>query len=285
MLGQIDGLLDVGELRFIWKAGFQKNSPCGCGRNFGDCDFWSAVTSKALGTVDEQQAKRFRSMQHLAERPFRKSKIVGAFIRNHRWWKNLREYAGIIQRIIDAACEVSGRHTVVDSSKLPAHGVALSTADNIDLHVIHLVRDPRAMAFSWRRRKPTTGPDGRRTFMRRLGYAKSSRYWNRENHDAASLKNAASSYTLVRYEDFVNAPEEQMRHILRAVGQNDFDLSFLNGHEVHLAHTHSISGNPMRFENGAVTISPDLAWCENMNPWGKWLVSCLTRRLRRLYGY
>jgi hypothetical protein len=38
---------------------------------------------------------------------------------------------------------------VVDSSKRPANALLLAASDDIDLFVVHLVRDPRGVANSW----------------------------------------------------------------------------------------------------------------------------------------
>ena len=43
---------------------------------------------------------------------------------------------------------MSGKRVLVDSSKNPARALALTMLPDIDLHLLHLVRDPRGYAWS-----------------------------------------------------------------------------------------------------------------------------------------
>lgn len=285
ILGNVPGFLDVGELRFIWKAGLQRNIPCGCGTTFRECEFWSGVVADALGDVPAEDVPRFRDRQHRVERILKWPAFVRPFLKTPCWRKNLREYAPIMERVLAAALARSGCRVIVDSSKLSGQGLVLSAGENVDLHLVHLLRDPRAMAFSWRRQKETVGPGGQKAMMNRLGYIKSARYWNRENRNVAALSKGAASYTWLRYEDLMREPGAELRRILAATGDGDADLSFLAGDEAHLAPTHSISGNPMRFESGPVKIRADAEWREKLNPWGRRIVSALTCARRAKYGY
>ena len=54
-------------------------------------------------------------------------------------------------RIYRAVAEVTGARVVVDASKGPALGQALAGAPGIDLRMLNVVRDPRAVAWSWNR--------------------------------------------------------------------------------------------------------------------------------------
>ena len=54
-------------------------------------------------------------------------------------------------RIYRAVAEVTGARVVVDASKGPALGQALAGAPGIDLRMLNVVRDPRAVAWSWQR--------------------------------------------------------------------------------------------------------------------------------------
>ena len=46
---------------------------------------------------------------------------------------------------------MTGSTVVVDASKGPALGAALAGAPDVDLRMLNVVRDPRAVAWSWRR--------------------------------------------------------------------------------------------------------------------------------------
>jgi hypothetical protein len=49
--------------------------------------------------------------------------------------------------------------------------------------------------------------------------------------------------------------------------------------------SHTVSGNPNRFETGAVELRPDREWISKMSPRNKALVTALTLPLLKHYGY
>ena len=54
---------------------------------------------------------------------------------------------------------VTGARVVVDSSRLPIEPVALGLVPGVDVRVAQVVRDPRAVVYSWKRSKITTDRD------------------------------------------------------------------------------------------------------------------------------
>ena len=68
--------------------------------------------------------------------------------------------AAVLIPLYEAIAEVARARVVVDSSKLPTYAMLLDGIEGVDVRVAHLVRDPRAAAFSWQRKKEQ--PDRRR---------------------------------------------------------------------------------------------------------------------------
>ena len=66
----------------------------------------------------------------------------------------LAEYTLRLGKLYRAVQETTGSRVIVDSSKLPSYGYVLGMTPGVDLYVVHLVRDPRAIAYSWLRKKP-----------------------------------------------------------------------------------------------------------------------------------
>ena len=54
-------------------------------------------------------------------------------------------------RTYAAIAQVSGRRVVIDSSKHASLAFCLSTSPALDLRVVHVIRDSRAVAYSWSR--------------------------------------------------------------------------------------------------------------------------------------
>jgi hypothetical protein len=55
--------------------------------------------------------------------------------------------------VLDALQRVTGVNDFVDASKAPEMALALGLTDGTDLRVLNLVRDPRAIAVSWHKRR------------------------------------------------------------------------------------------------------------------------------------
>src|ERR1022692_3637443 len=72
--------------------------------------------------------------------------------------RDLDEYISYYARLYAAIIKVSGCELVVDSSKHPSLAHCLRWLPDVDLRVLHLVRDSRAVAYSWSRqvRRPDT---------------------------------------------------------------------------------------------------------------------------------
>jgi hypothetical protein len=183
---------------------------------------------------------------------------------------------------------MSGCKVVIDSSKSPAIPLILATIPAIDLYVLHLVRDSRAVAYSMQRKKIRPEVTVSPAYLPQLGPVKSAMIWNSINilsHLLKRMNNRSERYLRVRYKDLVERPEETLARIGKYVGEtidNDF---FIDRHTVRLGVNHTIAGNPMRFENGTIPIRFDDEWLYKMSARQRRVVTALTWPLLRLYGY
>jgi hypothetical protein len=180
---------------------------------------------------------------------------------------------------------VTGCRVVVDSSKTPVYGRLLDTLPEVELFVVHLVRDPRGVAYSWRRPKAHVGERESR-LMSMHGAFHSSLMWLLLNGTTRALwRRARGRYLLVRYEDFMARPRETIQRIAAHVGEQPRELPFVGEHAVRLESTHTVSGNPSRFTTGVVDLRADLEWAERLSRRDQ-LVSTLTASpLLKRYGY
>ncbi len=285
-LGQVPGFFSGGELNFIWRHNVIENRLCGCGRPFRECPVWVPVMQEAFGGMDTAVA---REMMRLAASGTRTRHIP--LMLSSRGEKVLRErlekFLGNYARLYDAIRSVTGSRVVVDSSKEPAHGYAMSMVPGVDFYALHLIRDPRAAAYSWLKKKPQ--PDSEtREFMVRFSPTKSSAMWDSWNASAEALwrhrDGGPRRYLRLRYEDFVAEPRESFERILSLLGE-DADPPLAGEREVKLGVSHTVSGNPNRFETGAVALRRDEEWTQKMSERDKKLVTALTFPLLKRYGY
>ncbi|MGH2734184.1 MAG: sulfotransferase [Actinomycetota bacterium] len=273
------GFFSGGELRHIFVEGYLENRRCGCGVEFRSCDFWSAVTELAFGTVQESDVRRVLELKARVDRWFYIPRLGIPLLRSARAQRELAEYRSILSRLYSAIFEVAGCEVLVDSTKDPSHGWVLSTMPDIELHVVHLVRDSRAVAFSWQRKKYNPGSG---QHMNRYSLLKTGAEWNAINAFVGLLRRRAASHTLLRYEDFVAEPARALRPVLDRLGAaGSIDPDGV----VELRDDHTVAGNPVRFQRGEIRLRLDDEWRRDMAPAGKLMMTTLTAPRLARYNF
>jgi hypothetical protein len=197
----------------------------------------------------------------------------------------LGEYLPRLQRLYQAVQETTGSRMIVDSSKFPTYGRVLEMTPGIDLYVVHLVRDPRAVAYSWLRKKPQPDTD-KLPYMLQMNTVKSSLLWDAWNASSEAFwRGFSGRYMRLRYEDFVEKPRRVLKDILSMLHEDTRGLTFVGERDVELRVSHTVSGNPNRFQTGVVRLQPDNEWIHRMKLRDKMLVTLLTLPLLAKYGY
>jgi hypothetical protein len=303
ILGQLDGFFSAGELRYLWERGLVEGRLCGCGTPVGCCPTWRAVLAEACGHEvagpADAQARALAAWQRRVTRVRRAPAIVAASLVAHRVGPLPSraaarpdprapappgDLAALLGRVYGAARRQSGCRVLVDSSKLPSYGALLERLPEVDLYVVHLVRDPRATAWSWlrQRRLPDTVQP---RLMQRQPPLKSALLWTLWNLVAALLWSGSERYLRLRYEDLVARPDEAVRRIATLLGEAPGRLPFPAPGTVALAPTHSVAGNPARLVTGEVALRLDDEWARRLRPRHKLLVTMATLPLLLRYRY
>jgi Sulfotransferase family len=287
VLGQVPGVASLGEVRELWSRGWVENRPCGCGKPFADCPFWTAVGERAFGGWNALDRGEVLALRYSIDRAWNYPALIGR--RGPRSFADrLDRYVAILDRLYTAIGEVSGAQVVVDSSKLPTHALLLRRVPSVDLRVVHLIRDARGVAFSWRKQQlsATTGAGQERYLERYNPVAASGRY---VLYNALTTVLARTGVPLlrVRYEDFVADPPVWTGRILSHAGLSvgRAQLAFLHDGEADLAPNHTVDGNPMRFSVGPVRIRVDDEWRRRMPRSDRVWVTALTAPSLLRYGY
>jgi Sulfotransferase family len=286
MLAQVRGMVAVGEVRDIWLRGCLEDRLCGCGVRFYDCDFWSAVGDEAFGGWSEVDPSEMLRVRSVVDRPWTMPALLRPGL-SSRLDRGAARYVDVLRRMYEAMSDVSGNGVIVDSSKIPSHGLLLTRIPHADVRVVHLVRDSRGVVFSWQKhvRKPDRPADADE--MLRYGAVSASGRYVLYNLLTESLRRAGAPYLRLRYEDLVADPARALQRILRGVGvtRGDAALHFLTDDSVSLRPSHTVDGNPMRFERGPVRLRLDDEWRTNLGRRDRVLVSVLTAPVLARYGY
>lgn len=285
MLGGMPEVCAIGEVVHLWERGLAQGEKCGCGQPFGRCDFWRTVGELAFGGWDAVDVERVRELSARVDRTrFVPQLALPRLPKALR--RDLTEYADYYARIYRAVQAVSGCTVVVDSSKHASLAFVLRWATDVDLRVLHLVRDSRGVAYSWakhvRRPDVVDGED----WMAQSTARSISLQWLGQNAAFHLLGAVGVPVLRERYEDLIAAPEPVLRAIRGFAGlPAGKALPFLADHAVTLSPGHTVSGNPMRFRQGPVALSADEEWRGALPAQARRTVSLLTLPLRLRYRY
>lgn len=280
-LGQIEGFHSIGENRLLWQ-GLVQDYLCGCNKKLDQCETWINIFETAFGGFNFDQIDE---MRRLGKTYCTGSKLPYIFFKSQEWLEKpeVKKYIDTLGQLYQAIPVATGADWIVDSSKFALYAYLLAATGVVNLHFVHLIRDPRGVSYSWLKkvqRKDTAN----REYMMRESILYSSLKWDVYNPIIETFK---SNYNYMRlyYEDFTQDPRGTVQKILDHIGESDRSLDYINGDQVTLLPTHTCSGNVVRIHNGDVKIKQDTEWHNNLKWKDRLLVNTVTLPLRLRYGY
>jgi hypothetical protein len=285
LLGELPGVCALGEVVHLWQRDILDDERCGCGERFSGCTFWTAIGKHAFGGWGNVDVERIHALQAAVERTRHIPRLASTQL-SPAQKSDVREYAAYYARVYAAAAEVSGAEVVVDSSKHSALAHCLRWSDELDLRVVHVVRDARGVAYSWTKtvaRPETDGADE----MTRYSPGRSAMLWNAHNAAFGLLARRGVAVRRIRYEQFLIDPRQALLDLGRYAGLalRDADLDFLGDGHADLTPGHSAAGNPMRFTVGRLPLRRDDAWVRALPRSQRRLVGAVCAPMLRAYGY
>ncbi|MET9624952.1 sulfotransferase [Streptomyces sp. NPDC006464] len=254
VLNELPGVRHVGELYYLWRNGVLgagTNSSCGCGLPVRECPLWSGVLAELPEGSEEALAHRMATLQQALLRT-RHTPARLAEARGERptapGVTELLDHSASVYRQVAA---LGGDRLIVDGSKYPAEAAALLGRRDLDVRVLHIVRDPRATALSYRSAKDYIDP---------MSPARSSGYWTAFNLASELVgRTAGGRYLRVRHEDLARDPRGVTTRVLRFAGLDDESPVDAAG-RIPLGANHTVTGNPDRLRRGVTQIRPDERW-------------------------
>ena len=283
VLGNCKGFFFGGELRNIWKLSLLEDRLCGCGVTLKDCNFWEKVFNKGFGGIDNVDAKQI--VEKLKVSYYSRLAPLKLLPFGEKYFKSHALSLPEVEKLFLSIQEITGCKVIVDTTKSPLWGYLLSLMDNLDVYVIHLVRDPRGIAYS--RKKKIIQPDKEKTiYLERFNSFDSSLKWNVRNLLSESLwEKNKDKYLMVRYEDFARKPKMVVSTILDFISESDVSIPFTSENEVELSINHSAWGNPSRFKTGKIELKADDEWQNKLNSFDRLISTACTFPLLLKYGY
>lgn len=296
LIGSHPSIVSLGEFVQRFKDNRIYEVPCSCGELGRDCPFWSTVLEQWLAHPDVQDLPTYH---HLRQKFDRLSSLPRLLRERSRPSPDFQRYVAQTQALYRTLQDVSNMSMIVDSSKEPVRAFALASMPAIDLKVIHLVRDGRGVAWSFK--KSVTR--NQRTWSQHKSISKrikatlfslnSSAYmlvpirtWVLMNllSDWVRYQLGTSHAALYRYEDIVEEPERFLLDMGSFLGLDLQQVveSVINGSSIGVGHM--IGGNWTRMSK-SIKLRSDIEWTEKLSPIERLFFYSIAGRLLHQYGY
>lgn len=284
VLGNHPEIESVGELVKWPVSGWINNEYCACGHRANDCAYWTQIRQAWSKSTGENDILTYMSQQDLFT-----GRLI-PYLRLFREWSRssaeFKRYAEQTYALLDAIHLVSNKSIIVDSSKYPERAFLLSMMPNIDLYLIHLVRDGRGVAWSLQKSFKKNDKVGVQKEIKSGPVWRAAMFWTVTNLQSAwVLRQVPAKKSIrLRYEDLVNQPQQTLTKIenLLKVDLTTLVDAIMAGSSFTVGH--NISGNRLRMA-GSVSFRADTEWQKMMPRRQQKIFYMLTGPLLRRFGY
>ena len=303
LLGAQPGACTVGELKAT-HLGNVDTYRCSCRENIRECGFWQEI-GKAMERhrIPDFDITRAGTSIFEAKSPYVR-RLLAPLYRSAalEWvrdfglslsgeWRN--QLSSSKQRnlaLIESILEVSGAKVVIDSSKVALRLKYLLPLRDLEIRVIRVIRDGRAVALTytdeWNFADSSDpalrgGGNGQRRPPPRRSMAAAANEWKRSNEasDAMVAALPRNQWTEVHYEELCADPEATLKHLAVFLDldaqQTRLDFRSVPQHVI---------GNGMRM-NSTSEICLDERWKFNLSGEDLRVFDEVAGNLNRSYGY
>ena len=258
ILGNHEQIESVGELCNLPQHGWLNGEYCGCGQPGNICPFWQAVRYEWVRRTGVDDVEGYIALQRKFGHFRRGPQLLRERIRPSG---EFQAYAEQTYQLLAAIRTVSGKPIIVDSSKGPARAFALSLIKGIDLKLIHLVRDARAVAYSFKKAFEKNLKKGVQHDLRSRPVWQTALFWMQYNLESEIVRSSTPKVASIRlrYEDLTADPENTLSRIgdFLDIGLKELAQKVASGKYLKVEHT--IAGNRLRMA-GKIRLLIDMEW-------------------------
>ena len=302
LLGSHPEVCTVGELK-LTSMGDVDRYLCSCGKRIKECEFWTAINQDMsergfefditnAGTDIRTGATAYTRwlLRPLHREPLLERFRDLALALSSAWRANLKQIQARNLALIESVMSRTGKRVIVDSSKIGIRLKYLLKNRGIEVKIIRLVRDGRAVALSYMDPAEFAdasdpelrgGGTGGRRESERLSIKDGAYEWRRSNEEAeAILKSLGRSrWTEVHYEDLCEKTQETMERLFSFIGvePRSGTLDFRSAN-------HHVMGNGMRLDSTS-QISLDERWRSTLSKEDLKVFDSVAGDLNRRLGY
>jgi len=285
LLGEHPDLFSAGEVKPIWEASFIKNQLCGCGKPFKECEVWQQIVGNFLNENRDFDAQEMINLHRTIDRLRYIPKLI-VIKKLGLLNRNIQQMNNIFYSLYKAIHSVITPKYIIDSTKEVPFAFILNMNPNLDVYLLHIVRDSRAVAYSWQRRKIRPEIINRVEYMQTYSPFRTSMCWLLVNILSGCIGRGMDNYKRIRYEDLIKRPKSVLSDIFSFLTiDNKVDKIMIEDDTAYLGTNHTVAGNPVRFRTGKMKLKLDEEWKTKMKNSDKFLVSLLTFPVLKYFNY
>ena len=263
LLGQLPGFFNIGELNRLWDWGLVENYKCGCGIPVQECPTWHEILDTADGLLegtgippiaegphrpragrcgpvaapDPPLPRPARDAQPLGHARALHERVVGCVPRDRHGYRRAR------RRRLVASPNRAGRARARSGSRRARRAAhPRSTRRRLLVEAVACVPDRDNVEY-----------------MDKFSASFSTASWLVRNLVVEAIRRRGP-VEVVQYDELARDPGAVLRQLAAFVSEPAGDLEFLTSETATLAPTHSVGGNPVRMQSGAIAIKPDEEW-------------------------
>lgn len=273
IVGTSKNCFSVGELKsyhfFSSKIYFnsimRKANPyllCDCNNNFENCNFWFPITQKIISK------KLFPRKLHIKQRI---NLFIYLFFKLPRIHQKKSEDEKLFREILIQAKHVKQKNIkyIVDSSKDLNRLIYLSQNKNIEVQVIHLIRDGRAVINSHEKQGHLCG--------------KILFQWVSLNFfSKIFLRFHKIKHYNLSYDKFAQNPDYYIKELNKKFNLKINPKTYLE--DIQKEEWHNFAGNSARWSK-FTEIKYDQSWKKRMPKWKQWILTILCYVPNKLWVY
>ena len=282
ILGEVEGFFCGGEILNIFKRYPRKNRPCGCGELLPKCPVWSGIFNRAFDRMQKIDLSKMIEVRKKYVAFKNMPTLVSSRARSRN--QDLDEYLQNVEKLYREIHKATQCSVIVDGSKSLPYVTALKQIPSLEIYMVHLIRDPRAVAFSWLRKKRLF-PGAEESLPTKNPVTSSLKWTVRNSINEVLWRQNSDHYMRVHYRSFVTQTKTTVTQILDMLDEKNRALPFVGERSVTLNPNHTVDGNPGRFNHGVVELKTDDEWKHRMQIRDRFVVNFLTWPLLIKYGY
>lgn len=302
LLGAHPEICTVGELKAT-SLGDKEKYLCSCRERIKDCPFWTGISEDMAvrgytfditnaGTDIKTGASHYvrRLLSPLHRGPLLEKIRDFALNLSPFWRVQLPNIQAVNTSLMECVLARTGKKVIVDSSKIGIRLKYLLRNPSLDVKIIRLIRDGRAVALTYMdpaRFADSTDPGlrgggtGGNREKERLSMNKAAHEWRRSNEEEEIILKYMdkSRWIEARYEDLCTHRDNELRRLFSFIGV-DPAKAIMDFRSVE----HHIVGNGMRLDSTS-EIRCDERWREILNAKDLALFEALAGEMNRKLGY